>query len=66
MAAAPTALPRKTQMTIHIVVITDWDNSTKCHAFSTKDKAIAFAAQQSRIGLWRDIDQYEVEVDGDE
>ena len=53
-------------MTIHIVVVTDWDNSTKCHAFSTKDKAIAFAAQQSRIGLWQDIDQYEVEVDGDQ
>ena len=53
-------------MTIHIIVITDWDDSTKCHAFSTKDKAIAFAAQQSRIGLWQDIDQYEVEVDGDE
>ena len=49
-------------MTIHIVVVTDWDNSTKCHAFSTKDKAITFAAQQSRSGLWQDIDQYEVEV----
>ena len=53
-------------MTIHIVVLEDENTFTKCHAFSTKDKAIAFAAQQSRIGLWQDIDQYEVEVDGDE
>lgn len=49
-------------MKIHIIVLTDHDDSTKCHAFYDEEKAIAFAAQQNRIGLWKDIDQYEVEV----
>ena len=49
-------------MTIHVIVLTDHDDSTKCYAFDTEEKAIAFAAQQNRIGLWQNIDQYEVVV----
>ena len=53
-------------MTIHIIVLEDENTHRQCHAFSTAEKATAFAAQQGRIGLWQDIDQYEVEVDGDQ
>jgi hypothetical protein len=50
-------------MTVHIVVLEDENTHTQCHAFSTEEKASAFSAQQGRIGLWMEIDQYEVEVD---
>ena len=54
------------EMTIHIIFLEDENTFTKCRAFSTEDKAIAFAASQNKTGLWTSIDQYEVEVDGDE
>jgi len=50
-------------MTVHVVVLEDENTHTRCHAFSTAEKATAFAAHNNRIGLWMEIDQYEVEVD---
>lgn len=53
------------QMTVHVVVLEDENTHTQCHAFSTEEKAVSFAAAQNKTGLWDRIDQYEVEVDND-
>jgi len=53
-------------MTVYIVILCDENTHTQCHGFSTEEKAITFAAAQGKTGLWTSIDQYEVEVDGDE
>ena len=52
-------------MTVHVVVLEDENTHTQCHAFSTEEKAVSFAAAQNKTGLWDRIDQYEVEVDND-
>jgi DUF971 family protein len=47
-------------MTIHIVVLRDSCDSSECHAFRNEQDAIAVAKQQQSLGIWREIDQYEV------
>ena len=50
-------------MTIHVVILRDSCDNSECHVFNAEYKAVGFAKYQQSLGIWREIDVYESDME---